>query len=252
MGAAVCTSKAPRSDATANGQGPPRTIIIFFGPPGAGKGTHAPTVVDALGTPQLSTGDMLRAAVREGSEVGKKADAIMQAGGLVPDDIVVSAVRERISQSDCRRGFILDGFPRTIDQAKQLDRLLADQGERVSLVLALQVPDDVLEARITGRWIHPPSGRSYHVANKRPKSLPPGVDPTPDNMLDDDTGEQLIQRKDDTKEALKSRLEAYHEVTTPLLDHYKDVVVAIDANKPVADIPPQILAAIAPFPKAQS
>ncbi|KAJ8598409.1 hypothetical protein CTAYLR_003033 [Chrysophaeum taylorii] len=224
-----------------------RAIIILFGPPGAGKGTHAPAIVGALGTPQLSTGDMLRAAVAEGSEIGKKADAVMKTGGLVSDEIVVGIIRERIAREDCKMGFLLDGFPRTIAQAKQLDAMLAEGDEAVSLVIALRVPDEILEARITGRWCHAASGRSYHVETKRPKSLPEGAAPTADNMLDDETGEPLMQRKDDTKEALASRLRSYNEMTMPLLDHYASKVSSVDANKPMDQITPQIYAAIAPF-----
>lgn len=122
-----------------------RTIIILFGPPGAGKGTHAPTIVQTLSTPQLSTGDMLRSAVAEGTEIGKQADAIMKSGGLVSDEIVVSIIRERIQRDDCALGFLLDGFPRTLEQAKQLDSLLSETGEAVSMVIALAVPDAELE-----------------------------------------------------------------------------------------------------------
>lgn len=228
-----------------------RTIIILFGPPGAGKGSHAPSIVELLGTPQLSTGDMLRAAVAEGSEIGKKADAVMKSGDLVSDEIVVDIVRDRISRDDCKAGFVLDGFPRTLEQAKQLDQMLASGGESVSMVLALAVPDEVLERRITGRWIHKESGRSYHVLYKKPKSLVSvdneDVVPSPENMLDDETGEPLVQRKDDTKEALALRLAGYHEMTTPLLAHYASKVYTVDADKPMAEIKPQIISAIAPF-----
>lgn len=224
-----------------------RTIIILFGPPGAGKGSHAPSIVELLGTPQLSTGDMLRAAVAEGSEIGKKADEVMKSGGLVSDEIVVDIVRDRIARDDCKAGFLLDGFPRTLDQAKQLDEMLAAGGEAVSMVLALAVPDEVLEQRITGRWIHKESGRSYHVMYKRPKSLGSDDTPSPENMLDDETGEPLVQRKDDTKEALALRLAGYHEMTTPLLAHYESKVYTVDADKPMAEIKPQIVTAIAPF-----
>ena len=215
-----------------------RKIMILFGPPGAGKGTQAPRIVEKLGTPQLSTGDMLRAAVAAGTEVGKAAKEVMEAGGLVSDEIVTGVIKERIAQDDCGNGFILDGFPRTLGQTRALDALLAEGGEAVSSVLALVVPDGVLEARICGRWIHKPSGRSYHVANKKPKSLEAaGDDATAcdDNMKDDETGEQLIQRADDTAEALKKRLEGYHSMTVPILEHYKPkgVVSEIDGNQAI-------------------
>jgi adenylate kinase len=212
---------------------PERTIMILFGPPGAGKGTHAPKIVEKLGTPQLSTGDMLREAVSAGTEIGKKAKAVMESGGLVSDDIVVGIIRDRIKELDCSAGFILDGFPRTVAQACMLDEMLKDSGEGVKQVLALEVPDSVLTARICGRWVHKASGRSYHADNKKPKSLPPGATPTVDNMKDDETGEPLMQRADDTEEALAKRLKGYHEQTVPILEHYQPqgIVVKVNANQ---------------------
>ena len=138
-----------------------RKIMILFGPPGAGKGTHAPKIEAKLGTPQLSTGDMLRAAVAAGTPVGKQAKAAMDAGALVTDDIVCGIIADRIKEPDCASGFILDGFPRTVEQAKKLDEVLAKNGEAVAKVVELQVPDAVLEERICGRWVHKASGRSY-------------------------------------------------------------------------------------------
>jgi len=211
----------------------PRNIMILFGPPGAGKGTHAPKIVEKLGTPQLSTGDMLREAVAKGTEVGLKAKSVMESGGLVSDDIVVGIIRDRITLADCCKGFILDGFPRTVEQAKMLDSMLENAGEKVKTVLALEVPDEVLTERICGRWVHKASGRSYHVKNKKPKSLPDGATPTVENMLDDETGEPLMQRSDDTEEALKKRLEGYHAQTVPILSHYEPtgVVSRVNANQ---------------------
>ena len=175
-----------------------RTIIILFGPPGSGKGTKAPYIVQALGIPQLSTGDMLRAAVAAGTELGQKADGIMKAGGLVDDDLVLNVVKERVSQSDCAGGFILDGFPRTLKQAQLLDEVLFP--EKVELVIALSAKDEVLTERICGRWIHKNSGRSYHVQFCQPLSYKRAVQeagnpvpPTPENMLDDVTNEPLEQ-----------------------------------------------------------
>lgn len=172
-----------------------RSIIILFGPPGAGKGTHAPKIVERCGTPQLSTGDMLRAAVAAGTEVGKKAKDLMAAGALVTDDVVIGIIRDEIKKPECAKGFILDGFPRTVAQAKALDTMLSAEGEKVNCVIALSVPDSVLEERICGRWIHKESGRSYHATFKglQPKSLPAGAKPTKDNMKDDVTGEPLMQ-----------------------------------------------------------
>jgi len=213
----------------------PRNILILFGPPGAGKGTHGPKMEDLLGIPQLSTGDMLRAAVANKTEIGKKAEAIMKAGGLVSDDIVVGIIRDRIQEPDCRFGFILDGFPRTLKQARALDAMLAKEGACVTKVIELQVPDEVLEERITGRWIHKDSGRSYHVKFAPPKSmkLDKSGQPIESSMKDDETGEPLMQRKDDTASALKKRLYSYHKETAPILDHYmpNGVVRTVNAHQ---------------------
>jgi adenylate kinase len=209
-----------------------KTVMILFGPPGAGKGSQAPKIVDTLSIPQLSTGDMLRAAVAAGSDVGKQAKDVMASGGLVSDELVVSIIRERIKEADCSGGFILDGFPRTVEQAKMLDEMLAASDDKVNLVLALEVPDEVLTERICGRWVHKASGRSYHVKFAKPKSLEDGVTPSETTMLDDETGEALMQRADDTEEALTQRLESYHAQTVPILDHYAPagVVSKVDAN----------------------
>jgi len=209
-----------------------KTVMILFGPPGAGKGSQAPKIVDKLNIPQLSTGDMLRAAVAAGSDVGKQAKDVMASGGLVSDELVVSIIRERIKEDDCSGGFILDGFPRTVEQAKMLDEMLDASGDKVNSVLALEVPDEVLTERICGRWVHKASGRSYHVKFAKPKSLADGAVPSEETMLDDETGEPLMQRADDTEEALGSRLESYHAQTVPILDHYAPtgVVSKVDAN----------------------
>ena len=215
-----------------------KTVMILFGPPGAGKGSQAPKIVQTLNVPQLSTGDMLRAAVAAGTEVGKQAKDVMQSGGLVSDQLVVSIIRDRITEDDCAHGFILDGFPRTVEQAQMLDSMLEDGGSCVSLVLALEVPDEVLTERICGRWIHKASGRSYHVKYARPKSLADGQEPSADNMLDDETGEPLMQRADDTEEALSKRLESYHAQTVPILDHYAPagIVKRVNANVPQEEV----------------
>ena len=217
------------------GGGDARQVVILFGPPGSGKGTHAPKLVDKLGAPQLSTGDMLRAAVAAGSEVGQKAKAVMEAGGLVGDDIVVGIIRDRIEESDCSKGFILDGFPRTVDQAKMLDECLAEKGECVNAVVALEVPDAVLTERICGRWVHKASGRSYHAKFAPPKSLG-GAAPSTETMLDDETNEPLMQRADDTEEALKTRLAGYHAQTVPILEHYSSCVARVDANQGLDEV----------------
>jgi adenylate kinase len=226
----------------------PRCIMILFGPPGAGKGTHGPKIEALLNLPQLSTGDMLRAAVAAQTEVGKKAEAVMKAGGLVSDEIVVGIIRDRIKEPDCKFGFILDGFPRTKAQAKALDAMLAKEGAAVSKVIELQVPDEVLEERICGRWIHKESGRSYHVKFAPPKSmkLDAAGKPVPGSMKDDATGEPLMQRKDDTSAALVKRLQGYHKETVPILDHYapKGIVRTVNANQGMEGVWKEILEAL--------
>ena len=168
--------------------------MLLLGPPGAGKGSQAPKIVEALGIPQLSTGDLLRAAVAAGAEAGKQAKEVMESGGLVSDELVVSIIRDRTQAADCAGGFVLDGFPRTVEQAAMLDAMLEEGGGRVSLVLALEVPDEVLIERICGRWVHKASGRSYHVKFAQPKSLGEGEAPSEANMLDDETGEPHAAR----------------------------------------------------------
>lgn len=226
----------------------PRNIMILFGPPGAGKGTHGPKIEDLLGIPQLSTGDMLRAAVAAQTEVGKKAQSIMKAGGLVSDDIVVGIIRDRIREPDCRFGFILDGFPRTLVQARALDKMLSEEGACVTKVVELQVPDGVLEERICGRWIHKKSGRSYHIKFAPPKSMQLGPDgkPIPESMKDDETGEPLMQRPDDTAQALKKRLASYHGETVPILDHYRPhgVVKEVNANQGMNGVWNEVLSSL--------
>merc|ERR1711907_373717 len=213
-GAATMTSPKPEQW---------RNIMILTGPPGAGKGSQAPKIEEKLNIPQLSTGDMLRAAVANKTEVGKRAEKKMKAGELVSDDIVVGIISDRIQEADCSRGFILDGFPRPIAQTDALDTMLRRSREKVNSVIAISVPDELLEERICGRWIHKKSGRSYHATYgpSKPRSLKKGMKPTAENMLDDITGEPLMQRPDDTAEALKKRLAEYHAQTTPILKHYK-------------------------------
>lgn len=226
----------------------PRNIMILFGPPGAGKGTHGPKIEDLLGIPQLSTGDMLRAAVAAKTEVGMKAKAIMTAGGLVSDDIVVGIIRDRIKEDDCKLGFILDGFPRTLAQSEALDAMLAEEGARVTKVVELEVPDSVLEERICGRWIHKKSGRSYHVRYAPPKSMKKDASGNviPESMLDDETNEPLMQRSDDTSTALVKRLSSYHNETEPILEHYSPngIVKKVNANQGMAGVWKEVLGAL--------
>jgi adenylate kinases len=191
---------------------------------------------------------MLRAAVAAQTEVGKKAQAIMKAGGLVSDDIVVGIIRDRIQQEDCKLGFILDGFPRTLEQAKALDKMLAEEGAAVTKVIELQVPDEILEERICGRWIHKSSGRSYHVKFAPPKSMKVDGDgkPVKETMLDDETGEPLMQRPDDTSSALVKRLAGYHGETVPILKHYEPngVVKTVNANQKMDGVWGEVLASL--------
>jgi adenylate kinase len=218
----------------------PRKIMMVFGAPGAGKGTQGPKIVDMLDIPQLSTGDMLREAVAAGTEVGKKAKEVMASGGLVSDEIVIGIIKDRIKEPDCKNGFILDGFPRTIAQTKALDAMLAENGEAVSLVMAFNVDQQVLEERICGRWMDKKSGRSYHVKFAPPKSMKLGPDgkPVKETMKDDITGDALYQRPDDTAEALKKRLDGYNNQTVPILDHYmpKGIVRTIDGGRGIHEV----------------
>lgn len=194
--------------------------IILLGPPGAGKGTQANNLTRDYGLVQLSTGDMLRAAVKSGTEIGLKAKAVMDAGELVSDEIVAGIVKERIQQSDCANGFMLDGFPRTQVQAELLDQMLAELGVGIDRVVEFQVDDDAVVRRISGRRIHQSSGRTYHVEFKPPKQ----------EGRDDVTGEPLIQREDDNADTVQNRLNAYHEQTAPLVSYYteKGDLVSID------------------------
>eukprot|EP01084_Bolivina_argentea_P263730 446473_1 len=198
--------------------------IILIGPPGAGKGTHAPKLVETYNVPHLSTGDMLRAAVAAGTELGKQAKSLMDEGKLVSDDLVNGIVAEALNSNKCKNGFILDGYPRTVPQARFLDESLSKSNRKISNVVQLIVPDEELKVRILGRLIHKKSGRSYHIKFKPPKV----------EMKDDITGEALIKRSDDNEESLTKRLKAFTEQTKPVIDHYmnkdKNVVFPLDAN----------------------
>jgi len=226
----------------------PRKILILFGAPGAGKGTQAPEIVRTLDIPQLSTGDMLRDAVNSGTPVGLKAKKIMESGGLVSDEIVIGIIADRIQEPDCETGFILDGFPRTLEQARALDEMLAQKGEAVTNIVEFQVPASVLEERICGRWMHTGSGRSYHVKFNPPKSMKLAADgkPIPASMKDDITGEALFQRNDDTAHALVKRLDTYFSKTVPILDHYfhRGIVKQINANQNIELVREEVRSAI--------
>jgi adenylate kinase len=208
----------------------PEKRTIFFGPPGAGKGTQAPKIKDEYCLCHLSTGDMLRDAVKAGTEMGKKAKAVMDAGKLVSDDIVAGIVAEAIKGDDCAHGFILDGFPRTVPQAKILDGLLKNMNISIDKVINLKIDDDLLIKRVTGRLIHPASGRAYNIYFNPPKVA----------GKDDMTGEDLIKRGDDTEEKLKTRLNEFHAKTTPVLDYYSSKVANINADNDMDIITQQI------------
>lgn len=180
--------------------------LIFIGPPGAGKGTQAEAIINEFKIPQISTGDIIRAAIRNGTELGKEFKSYTDAGKLVPDELVNRMVEDRLAQGDCKPGFLLDGFPRTVAQAQALDKMLEQMGRKLDHVLLLEVDDDVLVERITGRRSDPETGRVYHV-----KFDPPPADIAP----------RLIQRSDDTEEVLRQRLGEYHEKTAPLIPYYE-------------------------------
>ena len=203
-----------------------KTMAILVGPPGCGKGTASPRIKADYCVCHLATGDMLRDAVRAGTEMGKAAKAVMERGELVSDDIVVGIIKENLNNPQCKGGFILDGFPRTLKQASMLDEILAKQNAKIQSVVNFDIPDEILVERIVGRRVHPASGRSYHV-----KFNPPKVE-----GKDDITGEALIQRKDDNEEALRTRLGAFHAQTKPILEHYKPVVTTVDATKSIESV----------------
>ncbi|QKZ03403.1 adenylate kinase [Pseudomonas eucalypticola] len=191
--------------------------VILLGAPGAGKGTQAKFITEKFGIPQISTGDMLRAAVKAGTELGIKAKSVMDAGGLVSDDLIIALVKERIAQADCAKGFLFDGFPRTIPQAEAL----VSAGVELDHVVEIAVKDEEIVQRIAGRRVHEGSGRVYHIVYNPPKVA----------GKDDETGEDLVQRKDDTEETVRHRLSVYHEQTEPLVAFYQKLAAA--QGKPV-------------------
>lgn len=191
---------------------------MLLGPPGAGKGTQAQMLVSHFHIPQISTGDMLRAAIKNNSQLGKEVKQVMDSGRLVSDEIMIHVVKERITQSDCALGFLLDGFPRTIAQANAL----RDQKIRLDHVINIDVPDKEIILRMSGRWVHPASGRTYHIIFNPPKQA----------GFDDITGEPLMQREDDREETVRKRLAIYREQTLPLLKYYQEWQLSGDKNAP--------------------
>jgi len=182
--------------------------LILLGGPGAGKGTQANFIKDKYQIPQISTGDMLRAAIKAGSDLGKKAKGYMDSGGLVPDEVIIGLVKERIKEADCQKGFLFDGFPRTIPQADAMK----DAGVALDGVVDINVPDAEIIKRMSGRRVHLASGRTYHITFNSPK----------EDGKDDVTGEALIQRDDDQEDTVRNRLDVYHAQTEPLIDYYKN------------------------------
>lgn len=191
--------------------------VILLGAPGAGKGTQARFITEKFGIPQISTGDMLRAAVKAGTALGLQVKDVMASGGLVSDDLIIALIKERLTQPDCANGFLFDGFPRTIPQAEALQQA----GVALDAVLEIAVEDEEIVQRISGRRVHEASGRVYHVIHNAPKVA----------GKDDETGEELIQRPDDSEETVRKRLALYHEQTKPLVDFYSKLSAATGSPK---------------------
>ncbi len=192
--------------------------IILLGGPGAGKGTQANYIKEKYNIPQISTGDMLRAAVKEGTPLGLQAKEVMESGGLVSDEIILGLVKDRIAKDDCTNGFLFDGFPRTIAQAESLK----NQGVAIDSVVEIDVDDEEIIKRMSGRRVHLASGRTYHVIFNPPKV----------EGKDDETGEELIQRNDDQEETVRERLKVYHEQTEPLIEYYSNWAASGDSMAP--------------------
>jgi len=200
--------------------------LIFIGPPGGGKGTQAKLLVEKLNIPQISTGDMLREHVKNQTELGIKAKKYMDRGQLVPDHLILDMMGKRFQDPDCTRGYILDGFPRTIPQAEGLDNLIEQLNQKLDRVIILEVNDEIIVDRMSGRRIHLSSGRIYHIKYNPPIN---------DNK-DDVTNEELSIRKDDEEETVRDRLQVYHNLTSPLIDYYKDIISIVNGSKKIEDV----------------
>ena len=210
--------------------------IILLGPPGGGKGTQSKLLVSKFNIPQISTGDILRDHVKNKSELGIKANSYMQNGELVPDNLILNMIKFRLKQDDCKKGYILDGFPRTIPQAEGLDNILENLNQKLDKIVVLEVKDEDIIERMSGRRMHIESGRVYHIKFNPPKN----------EGLDDITNEKLTIRKDDQPETVKKRLMIYHETTKPLIEYYtsKNIVSSINGNKSIEDIHNEIIKTI--------
>jgi adenylate kinase len=215
----------------------PELNLILFGPPGAGKGTQAERLERDFQLPFISTGEMLRANVKEETELGKQAKRYMDAGDLVPDDLIVAMAAERLQEDDAQDGFILDGFPRNLEQAEALEKQLGELGRRVTAALLIDVPDEEVIRRLSGRRVCVKAGHNYHVEFDPPKH---------EGVCDQD-GSRLIQRDDDKPEVIKNRLRVYHEQTEPLVDHYdsQGLMRRIDGTRPAPEVHDHIRAVIA-------
>ena len=207
--------------------------LILLGPPGAGKGTQAKRLEDAYSIIQLSTGDMLRAEVASGSALGAEAKEIMEAGGLVSDELIVNMIASRIDKEDCKNGFILDGFPRTTPQAEALDEMFDEKGMKLDHVIEMQVDDDAMVERITGRFTCGECGAGYHDSFQKPET---------EGVCDKCGGTQFNRRADDNAETVRSRLQAYHEQTAPIISHYgkKGTLKSIDGMTAIDDVTKQL------------
>jgi len=216
---------------------PAQLNLILFGPPGAGKGTQADRLRQDFQLPYIATGDMLRANVKDETELGREAKAYMDAGDLVPDELIVAMARDRFAQDDADDGFILDGFPRTLEQAEALAEMLSGLGRRVTAVLLIDVPDEEVVRRLSGRRVCVKAGHNYHVEFDPPKH---------DNVCDQD-GSRLVQRDDDKPEVVEHRLSVYHDKTQPLVDYYdrQGLLRRIDGTRPPAAVHDHIRAVIA-------
>ena len=202
--------------------------ILLLGPPGGGKGTQAKYLINKLHIPQISTGDMLREHVSSQTELGLKAKGFMNTGALVPDGVILGMMRDRLGKNDCRGGYILDGFPRTIPQAEGLDELLLELNQKIDLVIVIKVSDNNIVKRMGGRRVHAASGRIYHI-----KYNPPKIE-----NKDDETNDNLIIREDDKEDTVRKRLEVYHKETSPLIEYYKlkCIVSHVNGESKISDV----------------